>query len=166
MINTTIDIDVQRGDECLFLDRTGYSWIAMHRVARWAEWFRNRRIDYWATRSSVHSFACFELLASLTPSAALTRLLARSLTSSLVGNSFFTMKWTSRSCTGSTHCASDVNSHPSGVARAIVFCRGGKTRLRYSSVFRYQWKWILERRLSEMRTMMSPIFTSLLSSNV
>ena len=43
---------------------------------------------YWATRSSIrsfartaHSFACSGLLASLTPSAALTRSLARSLRS-------------------------------------------------------------------------------------
>ena len=46
------------------------------------------RRKYWATRSSVrsfartaHSFACSRLLASLAPSAALTRLLARSLRS-------------------------------------------------------------------------------------
>ena len=44
------------------------------------------RLKYWATRSSVcsfartaHSFACSGLLASLAPSAALTRSLARSL---------------------------------------------------------------------------------------
>ena len=50
---------------------------------RWAEWFRNRLI-----RSSVcsfalttHSFACSGQLASLAPSAALTRSLARSLRS-------------------------------------------------------------------------------------
>jgi len=46
------------------------------------------RLQYWATRSSVrsfartaHSFACSGLLASLAPSAALTRSLARSLRS-------------------------------------------------------------------------------------
>ena len=46
------------------------------------------RLEYWATRSSVrsftrtaHLFACSGLLASLAPSAALTRLLARSLCS-------------------------------------------------------------------------------------
>ena len=46
------------------------------------------RLKYWATRSSVrsftrtaHSFACSRLLASLASSAALTRLLARSLRS-------------------------------------------------------------------------------------
>ena len=46
------------------------------------------RLKYWATRSSVrsfartaHSFACCGLLASLAPSAALTRSLARSLRS-------------------------------------------------------------------------------------
>jgi len=46
------------------------------------------RLWYWATRSSVrsfartaHSFACSGLLASLAPSAALTRSLARSLRS-------------------------------------------------------------------------------------
>ena len=46
------------------------------------------RLKYWATRSSVHSFsrtahsfACSGLLALLTPSAALTRSLARSLRS-------------------------------------------------------------------------------------
>ena len=46
------------------------------------------RRKYWATRSSIHSFArtahsfaCFRLLASLAHSAALTRLLARSLCS-------------------------------------------------------------------------------------
>ena len=44
------------------------------------------RCKYWATRSSVcsfartvHSFACSRLLASLAPSAALTRSLAHSL---------------------------------------------------------------------------------------
>ena len=59
---------------------------------RWAKWFRNRRIEYWATRSSVrsfartaYSFACSGLLTSLAPSAALTR----SLTPSLVGKRFF-----------------------------------------------------------------------------
>ena len=57
-------------------------------MARWAEWFRNRLIEYWATRLSVrlfartaHSFACSGLLALLAPSAALTRLLSRSLRS-------------------------------------------------------------------------------------
>ena len=46
------------------------------------------RLKYWATRSSIrsfahtaHSFACSGLLASLAPSAALTRSLARSLRS-------------------------------------------------------------------------------------
>ena len=49
------------------------------------------RLKYWATRSSVrsfartaHSFTCFGLLALLAPSAALTRSLT-SLTPSLVG---------------------------------------------------------------------------------
>ena len=49
---------------------------------------QNSRRKYWATRSSVrsfartaHSFACSGLLASLAPSAALTRSLARSLRS-------------------------------------------------------------------------------------
>ena len=57
------------------------------RIARWSEKQELRR-KYWATRSSVrsfartaHSFACSGLLASLAPSAALTRLLARSLRS-------------------------------------------------------------------------------------
>ena len=46
------------------------------------------RLEYWATRSSIcsfartaHLFACSGLLASLAPSAALTRSLARSLRS-------------------------------------------------------------------------------------
>ena len=41
------------------------------------------RLKYWATRSSVRSFSCFRLLASLAPSAALSCSLARSLRSLL-----------------------------------------------------------------------------------
>ena len=55
---------------------------------RWAQWFSNRRVEYWATRSSVRSFArtfhssaCSALLASLRRSAALIHLLACSLAS-------------------------------------------------------------------------------------
>merc|ERR1712002_165326 len=57
--------------------------------AQWVQMIRNRRVEYWAIRSSVrsfartaHSFACSALLASLARSAALIRSLARSLTHS------------------------------------------------------------------------------------
>ena len=55
----------------------------------WVEWLWNPRVEYWAIRSPVpsfartaHSFACSALLASLARPAALTRSLARSLRSS------------------------------------------------------------------------------------
>ena len=58
--------------------------------AQWAEWIWNRRIGYWAIRSSArsfartaHSFDCSALLAPLTRSAALIRSFARSLTHSI-----------------------------------------------------------------------------------
>ena len=57
-------------------------------IIRWAEWLRNRRMEYWATRWSVcsfartaHSFAWSALLASLAHSPALTRSLSRSFRS-------------------------------------------------------------------------------------
>ena len=72
------------------------------------------RLKYWATRSSVcsfprtaHSFACSGLLASLAPSAALTRLLARSLRSlhrSWERGFFLYEMNASPTCTVSTHC--------------------------------------------------------------
>ena len=59
------------------------------RRAHWVERLWNRRVEYWAIRSSVcsitrtaHSFACSALLASLARSAALIRSLARSLSHS------------------------------------------------------------------------------------
>ena len=57
-------------------------------MALWPGTNKNRDVKYWATRSSVrsfartaHSFACSALLPSLAPSAALNHLLTRSLRS-------------------------------------------------------------------------------------
>ena len=58
-------------------------------AAQWVEWVRNRRIEYWAIRSSTclfarttHSFACSALLALLVRSTTLICVLIRSLTRS------------------------------------------------------------------------------------
>ena len=57
-------------------------------IPHWGEWLWNRRVEHWAIRSSVrsfactaHSLACSALLASLARSAALIHSLARSLQS-------------------------------------------------------------------------------------
>ena len=64
------------------------NWRPAKRHSTMVEDSQEYRLQYWATRSSVcsfartaHSFACSRLLASLAPSAALTRSLARSLRS-------------------------------------------------------------------------------------
>ena len=74
--------------------------------AQWVDWLWNRRVEYWAIRSSVpsfartaHSFACSALIASSARSA------QHSLTPELMGKRLMSMHWTRRFHTDSTHCA-------------------------------------------------------------
>ena len=85
--------------------RHSQSPISRWASAQWEEWPWNRREEYWAIRSSAHSFAISALLASLARFAALIRSLARSLTPELMGKSFVFMNWMRRFHKVSTHCA-------------------------------------------------------------
>ena len=86
------------------------------------------RLRYWATRSSVrsfahtaHSFACSGLLASLAPSAALTRSLARSLRS-------HPRSWDSEWLDGDFFCVFSIFDHSAVIPlpqNPAVFSKNG-----------------------------------------
>ena len=93
--------------------KASLQWINESRSnAQWFEMMWNRRVEYWATRSSVrsftrtaHSFTCSALLASLARSAALIHSLACSLTLKLMGKRFLSTNWMRWFYTVSSHCA-------------------------------------------------------------
>ena len=79
--------------------RYSYTPATFFMRAHWLERLWNRRVSYWAIRSSVcsfahttHSIACSALPTSLACSAALIRSLARSLTPELMGKQFMSIE--------------------------------------------------------------------------
>ena len=71
-------LSYQLGSEWVSVATSQFLAVLNHCTLVWNK--QEQRHKYWATRSSVRSFACSGLLASLAPSTALTCSLARSLT--------------------------------------------------------------------------------------
>ena len=87
-------------------------FLSFGTIPHWVESLWYRRVEHWAIRSSIrsfartaHSFACSALLASLARSVALIRSLTRSLTLELMGKRFLSTEWTRRFHIISTHSA-------------------------------------------------------------